>query len=412
MMKEKVIPVNNYDEESNKKKYSLFDYDKDGEVDINDILKKCNSWINYMSFIYDVSIDNLPFGSIIGITITIISTVLISTGINNSTNTILKYNSDEKLSSFINYYSFSLAGFIILHTCVLLHGISICTLETRRELFKSDEVGCYCCCKKKNTCFGKFCRCIQGCAQISTQAIWGFFGTLFMFLFYFIAISYFLVSSLSTTMSYFLSKTCNMFSETIKKYKNLSVDYINKAKLHINSADAVALTILSEYNNWVNLQQQFLNSGLGQIGEIDGPSYVDSPENKEIWRPREPGYKSEMSMSRYENCHCSRKLSSFNSTSFNPINEIAKGRSVLSILNESIYQTEAQINYYDQQFNTAVEVCYDYSDIYNSLYLISIGTGLLLLSQFIMFAVHYKYFSVWNYEVKLTKLNAFRITKK
>ena len=60
----------------------------------------------------------------------------------------------------------------------------------------------------------------------------------------------------------------------------------------------------------------------------------------------------------------------------------------------------------------AESVCYDYSNIYDSLYLISIGTGLLLLAQFIMFAVHYKYFSVWNYEVKLTKLNGYHISKK
>ena len=70
----KVIPRDSdesIDLESNKKKYSLFDFDKDGKVDINDAFKKCNSWLNYISFLYDVSIDNLPFGSIIGLTLTI-----------------------------------------------------------------------------------------------------------------------------------------------------------------------------------------------------------------------------------------------------------------------------------------------------------------------------------------------------
>ena len=56
----KVIPKNSNDSndsndsmdlESNKKKYSLFDYDKDGKVDINDMFKKCNSWLKYISFL-------------------------------------------------------------------------------------------------------------------------------------------------------------------------------------------------------------------------------------------------------------------------------------------------------------------------------------------------------------------------
>jgi hypothetical protein len=411
-MTKKVIPRDNYDQESNKKNYSLFDYDKDGNVDIHDIFNKCNSWLKYISFLYDVSIDNLPVGAIIGLTLTIISTVLISTGINNSNSTILKHNNNDKVGSFISYYSFSLAGFIILHVCVLLHGISIMTLETLREVKQIDEVGCYCCCKNKKTLFGKFCRCIQKCARVSTQAVWGVFGTIFMFLFYFLSVSYFVVSSVSTTVSYFLNKTCNLFSQTINKYKKLSLEYVSKAKQHVNSADAIALTILSEYNNWINLQQKFLDSGLGQINNIDGPTYNDSPEQVTLWEPEKPGvYEYEQDVYN-NNCHCGRKLTTQNLTKFNPIQQIANGRSAISILNESIYQTEQQINYYDSQFKIAEEICYDYSSIYNSLYLISIGTGLLLLAQFIMFAVHYKYFSVWNYEVKLTKLNAFRITKK
>jgi hypothetical protein len=417
----KVIPKNSNDSndsndsmdlESNKKKYSLFDYDKDGKVDINDMFKKCNSWLKYISFLYDVSVDNLPFGSIIGLTLTIVSTCLISTGMGNSVSIISKYNENENLGYFINYYSLSLLCYIVLHVCVLLHGISICTLETSRELCQRSEVGCYFgCCKNKNTCFGKFCRCYQKCARVSVQAVWGVVGTLLMFIFYFLSVSYFVFSTLSTTVSYYLKSTCKIFSNTINTYKNNALNYVKKAKLHINSADAVALTILSEYNNWVNMQQKFLESGMGQIQSIDGPGISGSPEHKELWTPNEPN--------NYDNyqeenvhCNCGRHLMVNNATSFSPLQKIADGRSILSILNESIYQTESQIYYYDGQFKMAETVCYDYSSIYDSLYLISIGTGLLLLAQFIMFAVHYKYFSVWNYEVKLTKLNGYHITKK
>ena len=59
--------------------------------------------------------------------------------------------------------------------------------------------------------------------------------------------------------------------------------YIKKAKVHVNSADAVALTILSEYNNWVNLQKTFLDSGLGQLNEIEGSGNLDSPEQVQLW---------------------------------------------------------------------------------------------------------------------------------
>ena len=58
---------------------------------------------------------------------------------------------------------------------------------------------------------------------------------------------------------------------------------------------------------------------------------------------------------------------------------------IASILNESISQTESQIQYYGEQLSTAESVCYDYSGLYDHLYLITLGAGLLLISQFIMF---------------------------
>ena len=72
------------------------------DKDINDIFNKCNSWLKYISFLYDVSIDNLPFGAMVGLTLTIISTALISTGVNDSTSVIVKHNSDQNISKFIS----------------------------------------------------------------------------------------------------------------------------------------------------------------------------------------------------------------------------------------------------------------------------------------------------------------------
>ena len=157
------------------------------------------------------------------------------------------------------------------------------------------------------------------------------------------------------------------------------------------------------------IQNNFLNSGMGQIMSVESPTYIEGPEQKALWMPEEPGHKDYIPQ---ENCNCFRNLMSYNTTNFDPIQQIADGRSIISILNESIFQTESQIQYYGEQLSTAEAVCYDYSGLYDYLYLITLGAGLLLISQFIMFAVHYKYFSVWNYEVKLIKLNSFHITEK
>ena len=407
--------MDGYDIESNKKKgalknlFKFFDYDDDGIIEIEDVSNRCKSCFKTMSFIYDVSLDNIPLGAIIGLIITIIATIFISDGVNNSSAIILKYNSNENLQNFIKYYSFSLAAFIILHSCVLLHGCSITALETSRELYQTEEVGCYSCCKNKKSKLGSCCRCFQKCAQISTQVIWGTWGTLCMFVFYFFAISFFVISILSTTTSYYLTKTCSIFSNAIFQYKSSALLYIKEARSYINSADAIALTILSKYNKWINIQKNFLNSGMGQIMSVEAPTYIESPEQKALWMPEEPGYKN---YSPENNCNCFRNLMSYNTTNFDPIQQIADGRSIISILNESIFQTESQIQYYGEQLSVAETVCYDYSGLYDYLYLITLGAGLLLISQFIMFAVHYKYFSVWNYEVKLIKLNSFHITEK
>ena len=88
---------------------------------------------------------------------------------------------------------------------------------------------------------------------------------------------------------------------------------------------------------------------------------------------------------------------------------ITDGRNVISTLNDTIYKTEAQIIYYDKLLNELQTICYDFSYIYDYTFLITQGSGGLLLSHFIMFAAFFKYYSIWNYEVKLVKLNNYYI---
>ena len=101
-----------------------------------------------------------------------------------------------------------------------------------------------------------------------------------------------------------------------------------------------------------------------------------------------------------------------NYTGFDPILEIGNGRNILSVLNASIHEAEKQVVYYSSQIHNAAAMCEDYSSIYYSLYSVVVGCVILLVSHYIMSAVHYKYFSVWNYEMKLVRLNNYRITEK
>ena len=210
-----------------------------------------------------------------------------------------------------------------------------------------------------------------------------------MVLFYGVSIVFFVFSNISVHTSLFLKNSCGIFIGIVYDAKNKSLKYIELAKKHINSADNVALMILSEYNAWLNLKQTFLDNGMGQMNETYTPLEY---KNTELWVPERPN-----------KLEFDRKLSVTNE--FNPIKSIAEGRSVLFTLNKSIYETEKQILYYDTQFNIVEKVCYDYAGLYDNFILILIGSGILLLSHFLVFATHYKYFSVWNYEVKLLNFN-------
>ena len=56
-------------------------------------------------------------------------------------------------------------------------------------------------------------------------------------------------------------------------------------------------------------------------------------------------------------------------TVFNPTQSIAEGKSVIWTLNQTIIDTEKQINYYETQLQHSINFCNDYSNIYESLYI-------------------------------------------
>jgi hypothetical protein len=365
----------------------LMDWDLNGKIEINDAIMHCKECFGTLSWFYDVSIDNLPGGSILGMILTIISSFFISTGLVNCSGIITKYVPEAEISNFEYFYTMSMAFFIVLHMCVLFHGLSITSLETSREC-GAKEIGCYCCCKNKKTRMGKCCRIFQSCSQKSTQIVWGVVGTVLMFLFYGFSIGIFVTSTMTVGTSYYTKQSCDAFSRMIDQAKNQSVYYIAEAKQHVNSADNVALMILSQYNGIVNMKERYLDSGMGQ---------VDTTKDT-ITNPGSGMFQEKMFMSK----KMGRILTDGD---FNPLQKISEGRSVLSTLNSSIYESEKQVEYYSVLLDYAEEVCYDYGSLYNEFYTIAIGAGLLLLSHFIMFGAHYKYFSVWNYEARLVKFN-------
>ena len=68
-----------------------------------------------------------------------------------------------------------------------------------------------------------------------------------------------------------------------------------------------------------------------------------------------------------------RQLTELFNPKFNPTTEILKGRDYISVLNNTIINTEQQITQYFHYSNYMEEVCYDFVDIYNNFYNILIS---------------------------------------
>ena len=115
-------------------KPKLLDFDKDGDVDIKDLSFCFNKQLRCVSYLYDVTLGNVPWLAIIALLTTIISSSLIVSGINSSQNILAKYS--YHANSLVSIYSLVLLGFILVDVCVLIQGLSICGLETFREVKK------------------------------------------------------------------------------------------------------------------------------------------------------------------------------------------------------------------------------------------------------------------------------------
>jgi len=335
--------------------------------------------IKHLAFLFDSTVGNFPLGAAIALVITITGTVFIVNGMGTCSMVLSEYQTNPNQGT--HYLYMFLAALNLLHGFVFLHGLSVGWLETSREWFHAKDIGCYCGpCKDKNTPCGNTCRKVQKCNRTSCQVLWGVFGTLTIFGYYLFALCFFTLSTVSTFFSYVLTQTCHAYETQVGNNIEKTRVYLNQAKQYIGKADNATQQIIYQYNRLVTLQDMMENNAMAQVTKIESPTYFKAPQPKEEW---------------------GRHLSTI--ATYDPMTSMAHGQSILSTLNETIYHTEQQLYRCEEYFQKTVQFCMDYANLYDNFYMVSVGTLLLLISHFIIFAVHYKYFTVWNYEARLLK---------
>ena len=416
LMSNKVSPETTssyvYNENYNDENKNILRVKPNDNLELGKCKNKCHKCYNSLNYCFDVSIDNIPYGSIFSFFLTIISCFIISTGIDSFNIIIGKYN--KSMGEYIIYFIYGLSSFLFTHLIVMIHGISVSSLECSREICHRDEIGCYCgCCRKKETNCGKCCRKCQFLTRFGIQTTWGIIGTILIISLYVIGIFLFLLSSNVTFGSYLMDKGCSTFSVKLDYIKNNTENYLVLAKDHLKIADQTSLNILRKYNDWIDLKKSFEESSIGEISQEYVPTISkekDDYRNKEEIYD-EPNYEKNNQEVMYiwepESRYAYKGRYLLESESLDPGIEIAKGRSILETLNKTIIESEKQLKYYYKQADKLEIFCYDFGGIKNSLFLVTVGIFIILISHLISFGVHCKYFTAWNYEAKLIKSKIF-----
>ncbi len=330
---------------------------------------------------FDATVGNVPVGGTIGLIMTVVSIVVITTNMGHCEQVLLKYNS--RFTDWSTYQNIVLGCLLALHTGVFGHGVAVGCLETSRELCHAEEIGCYaCCCKDPLTRCGANCRKCQSYGRSICQVGWATVGTALIFLFYVGLVGTFSVASTSTLFAYLFAQTCQQYSQLIDVQTQKAYAYLNDAKQYIGRADNVTKHFLLQYNQWMDLQESFRNSAMNQMANVETISYT---QNEQImWKPSREEFRG-------------RKLM------YDPRLAMAQGQSTIATLNQTIAHTEQQLRYFEGQFQESVVFCNDYAGMYGSLYSVTVGVGILLVAHFIIYGSHYKYFTAWYYESKLLR---------
>ena len=368
------------------------------EDDFKELRNKLSKFVTVASWCFDSSVENFPIGVAIGLGMTIFSCVLISGAMYRIRSVVLEYDTEGVVLQYIGYYVFGIIFFIVVHSAVFLHGISVGIVETERELcgeqMLDTAVSIRVAAVAKTSKCGFCCKIIEKFAQRGCQLIWAMVGTALLLAMYVVGLVIFLVSTLTASTSYGLTYSCGLFEILLKKYIQISKDYIVTAKLHLTSADNVIAGVLETYSSWNNLQDQYSKSAVGQLGSVSGIAAGGSSTSAGVSPPP-----SAPSVPSATSSYGSRRLAS--AASFDPEVSLAQGQSMVQVLNASIYDTEGQLVYYEEQSKVVLKYCKDVSSLYDAFLYILIASVLLLFSELVMFSVHTKYFTVWNYEMEL-----------
>lgn len=328
--------------------------------------EKNTKCLDTLSKIYDVSLDNFPILSFFSFLITITSFILSCYHLREIEPTFIKYKINTEYNK---YYIYFLMFITVTHLLSFFHSLSVSIIETIREWTFNR-------CKKF---FRKYKKIIQRKSFQKKynlyQTIWGIFGTISLFSSYLSTLTFLVLSSITTVVVYILTYSCREISNKLQLFIDTSNTYINKAKFQLENANNITDNILYQYQEMVNLQKVIKESSMQKINEI----YTVS-ENLE-----------------YNNIY-SRKLLYDN---FNPEVEIANGKNYLQVLNKTIIRTEQNVGVYIKYGKYYEEMCYDFSDLYDHFYYIFISFVLLVLSSYFIFTSHSKYFSIYNYIIKL-----------
>ena len=344
-----------------------------------------------VAWCFDSSVDNFPIGGLVGLGITITSCMFMSAAMVQISFTIKNYDPSGIARQYLGYYVFAMIFFIGVHSAVFLHGLSTGILETQRECCGAKAggsgAGCKCCCCKKRSPCAWFCVLLEKFAQKGCQLVWAIIGTVLLIVIYVIGLVLLLVSTLMTGATFGMTYSCGLFSDLVKQYISIVKDYMAIAKDALGQTDAMMSATLDKYQKWNNVQKQFSDSGVGQVSKVAGfgePNFVSStPQPQTSYRMLTPWR--------------GRRL-------FDPEVEIENGRTIVSVLNQTIFESEAQLVYSEQQYTIVEQYCLDFASLYTAFYYILIASLFLLASELIVFAVHTKYFSAWNYEVQLMEM--------
>jgi len=197
--------------------------------------------------------------------------------------------------------------------------------------------------------------------------------------YYTFALGFFTVSTTSAVTSFVLAQTCPSYKRLVETNVERTRMYLDQATEYVGKASNVTRGILYQYNQLVALQDMAMEaSPMEQVNRVATPRYFEMPRNE--W---------------------GRRLDSVEA--YDPTIALSQGQSVLDTLNQTILHTEARLDAFESYLERTVRMCVDYANLYENLYLIATGSFLLLLSHLLVFGVHCKYFSVWNYEARLIK---------